>query len=74
MQAKYPEFKKITETEMDMISLIVLGENEYVSDSEWNDILYESEKSKLIQEVLCFEDYYDYGLNGFYPARDKYLK
>ena len=21
-----------------------------------------------------FEDYYDYGLNGFYSARDKYLK
>lgn len=21
-----------------------------------------------------FEDYYDYGLNGFYPARDKYIK
>ena len=21
-----------------------------------------------------FEDYYDYGLNGFYPARNKYIK
>lgn len=27
------------------------------------------------EEILkYFEDYYDYGLNGFYPARDKYLK
>ena len=59
MQKKYIEFKNITSTEMDMIALILLGENEYVSDSEWNDILYEAEKSKLIQEVLCFEDYYD---------------
>lgn len=27
------------------------------------------------KEILeYFEDYYDYGLNGFYKARDKYLK
>lgn len=27
------------------------------------------------EEILeYFEDYYDYGLNGFYPARNKYFK
>ena len=60
IQNKYPEFKKISDEEMEVIALIIEGENTYLSDSEWNDILYESEHSEIIQSVLCLEDYYDY--------------
>ena len=34
----------------------------------WLKVLEDEETLKY------FDDYYDYGLNGFYPARDKYLK
>ena len=34
----------------------------------WLKVLEDEETLKY------FDDYYDYGVNGFYPARDKYLE
>ena len=44
-----------------------------------SSLMFEVVKSwlKVLEDketLEYFEDYYDYGLNGFYPARDKYLK
>lgn len=44
-----------------------------------SSLMFEVVKSwlKVLEDketLEYFEGYYDYGLNGFYPARDKYLK